>query len=465
MNVSLTEISPSQKKIRVEIPESSVTKELEKKYRDLSKKAKIKGFRPGKVPLSIIKSYYGKAVEHEVSTQFIQDTFGDALKESDLKPLTQADVSESHFEEGGAFSYTAVVDVCPPFDLPDYKGLKIHKPAVEVTEEQVQTELDKLVQNHSQLRAIESERPIGEGDVAIVDFIPSVEGRVFEKGKTKDFMAEVGKGALHPDFDKHLLGRKPGDSFSFELFYPEDASTSELAGKSVNFDLTVKEIKEKEVPELTDEFAQSLGSGQFETLDALRQELRQKLLEREEQSASQSVRDQILRKILSKVQFEISPRVIEQEADRILENLKHQFESQGLKFDADALHTDEYKTGSRLQAERDIRTRLVLDKIAEAEAISLDHEEEEQVFRDIAAAYRIDLAKVQSEYADSAIVEQEKERKLKDKVLKFIESEAAFVDTPEEALESEAGPGAEEPEAAQGAEEPEAASPVAKEPV
>ncbi len=464
MNVSLTEISPSQKKIRVEIPESSVTKELEKKYRDLSKKAKIKGFRPGKVPLSIIKSYYGKAVEHEVSTQFIQDTFGDALKESDLKPLTQADVSESHFEEGGAFSYTAVVDVCPPFDLPDYKGLKIHKPAVEVTEEQIQTELEKLVQNHTQLRAIESERPIGEGDVAIVDFIPSVEGRVFEKGKTKDFMAEIGKGALHPDFDKHLLGRKPGESFSFELFYPEDASTSELAGKSVSFDLTVKEIKEKEVPELNDEFAQSLGSSQFETLDALRQELRQKLLEREEQSASQSVRDQILRKILSKVQFEISPRVIEQEADRILENLKHQFESQGLKFDADALHTDEYKTGSRLQAERDIRTRLVLDKIAEAEAISLDHEEEEQVFRDIAAAYRIDLAKVQSEYADSAIVEQEKERKLKDKVLKFIESEAAFVDTPEEAVEPEAGPGAEEHEAGQGAKEPEAASPVAEEP-
>ncbi|MFZ0931700.1 MAG: trigger factor [Syntrophobacteraceae bacterium] len=457
MNVSLTDISPSQKKIRVEIPESSVTKELEKKYRDLAKKAKIKGFRPGKVPLSIIKSYYGKAVEHEVSTQFIQDTFGDALKESDLKPLTQADVSESHFEEGGAFSYTAVVDICPPFDLPDYKGLKIHKPAVEVTEEQILAELDKLVQNHSQLRALETERPIREGDVAIVDFTPSVEGRVFEKGKTKDFMAEVGKGALHPDFDKHLLGRKPGESFSFELYYPEDASTSELAGKSVHFDLTVKELKEKEVPELNDEFAQSLGSGQFETLDALRQEVQQKLLEREEQSASQSVRDQVLRKILSKVQFEISPRVVESEADRILQNLKHQFESQGLKFDADALHTDEYKTGSRLQAERDIRTRLVLDKIAEAEAISLDLEEEEQVFRDIAAAYRIDLAKVQSEYSESAIVEQEKERKLKDKVLKFIESEAVFVETPEEAIEPEAGPGGEEPEAGPGAEEPEQA--------
>src|SRR5208337_4945792 len=448
MNVSLTEISPSQKKIRVEIPGSSVTKELEKKYRDLAKKAKIKGFRPGKVPLSIIKSYYGKAVEHEVSTQLIEDTFGDALKESDLKPLTRADVSESHFEEGGAFAYTAVVDICPPFELPDYKGLKIHKPAVEVTEEQIQAELDKLVQSHSQLRALESERPIREGDVAIVDFTPSVEGRVFEKGKTKDFLAEVGKGGLHPDFDKHLLGRKPGESFSFELYYPEDASSSELAGKSVRFELTIKELKEKEVPELNDEFAQSLGSGQFETLEALRQELRKKLLEREEQSGSQNVRDQILRKILSKVQFEISPRVIELEADRILHNLKHQFESQGLKFDADALNTSEYKTGSRLQAERDIRTRLVLDRIAEAEAISLDSEEEEQVFRDIAAAYRIDMAKVRSEYGESAIVEQEKERKFKDKVVKFIESEAVFVDTPEEAKEPEAGPGAEEPEQA-----------------
>lgn len=448
MNVSLTEISPSQKKIRVEIPGSRVTEEFEKKYRDLAKKSKIKGFRPGKAPLSIIKSYYGKTVEHEVSSQFIQDTFEDALKESDLKPLTLADISESHFEEGGAFTYTAVVDICPPFELPDYKGLKIHKPAAEVTGEQIQGELDKLVQSHSQLRALESDRPIREGDVAIVDFVPFVEGRVFEKGKTNDYMAEVGKGGLHPDFDKHLLGRRPGESFSFELHYPEDASSSELAGKNVRFDLTIKELKEKEVPELNDEFAQSIGSGQFKTLEALRQEFRQKLLEREEQSASRSVRDQILRKILGKVQFEISPRVIEREADRILQNLKHQFESQRLKFDADTLNTSEYKTGARLQAEQDIRTGLVIARIAEAEAISLDSEDEEQVFRDIAAAYRIDLAKVQSEYRDSAIVERAKEGKLQDKVLKFIESEAVFVGTPEEAKEPEADPRAEEPEQA-----------------
>ncbi|MGA2400756.1 MAG: trigger factor [Syntrophobacteraceae bacterium] len=448
MNVSLTDVSPSQKKIRVEIPESRVAKELDKKYRDLAKKTKVKGFRPGKVPLGIIKSYYGKAVEHEVSAQFIQETFEGALKETDLKPLTQADVSESHFEESGSFTYTALVDICPPFELPVYKGLKVHKPAVDISDEQIQAELGKLVQSHAQLRAVESERPIREGDVAIVDFTPIVGGRVFEKGKTRDFMAEIGKGSLHPDFDKHLLGHKQAESISFDLDYPEDASTPELAGKRVRFDLTIKELKEKEVPELNDEFAQSLGSGQFETLDALRDEIHNKLREREDQRASQSVRDQIVRKILSEVEFEVSPRVIEREADRMLENLKHQFASQGLKFDTVALDSHEYRTGSKLQAEKDIRTKLVLDRIAEVEAIALDPEEEEQVFRDIAAAYRMDPEKVKDEFGDSAIVEKEKERKLEDKVLKFIESEAVIVDTPEEAKEPETEPKVEEPEQA-----------------
>ncbi len=448
MNVSLTDVSPSQKKIRVEIPESRVAEELNKKYRDLAKKAKVKGFRPGKVPLSIIKSYYGKAVEHEVSAQFIEETFEEALKETGLKPLTQSDVNESHFEEGGAFAYTALVDICPPFELPVYKALKIHKPAVDIPDEQVQAELDKLVQNHAQLRAVENERPIVEGDVAIVDFTPAIDGRVFEKGKTQDFMAEVGKGSLHPDFDKHLLGRKPGENFSFELDYPEDAPTRELAGKRVHFDLTIKEIKEKEVPELNDEFVQSLGSGELETLEALRDQIRKRLLEREEHRASQTLHEQIVGKLLSEVGFEISPRVIDREADRMLQNLKRQFESQGLQFDADTLNSPEYRTGSRLQAEKDIRTKLVLDKIAEAEAIALDSEEEEQVFRDLAAAVRMDPEKLKTEYGDSAMVEKERERKLADKVLKFIESEAILVDTPEEAKEPATQPEVEEPDQA-----------------
>ncbi len=448
MNVSLTDVSPSQKKIQVQIPGSKVAEELQKRYRDLAKKTKVKGFRPGKVPLSIVKSYYGKAVEHEASTQLIQDTFEDALKETDLKPLAQADISESHFEEDGAFTYTALIDICPPFELADYKGLKVYKPAIAITDDQVGEEMEKLVQSHAQLRTVEGGRPVGWGDVAVVDFSISADGKVFEKGKTQDLMVELGKGNIHPGFDEQLMGHTPGESFSFELEFPEDATTAELAGKTVRFDLTIKDMKEKEVPELNDEFARSLASGQFDTLDALKDEVRRKLEEREEQRASQVVRDQVIGKILGTVQFEVSPKVVEQEATRMLDNLKHQFESQGLQFDAATLNSEQYKTVSRLQAEKDIRTRLVLEKIAQVEEIVLDPDEEEQVFVDIAAAYRMDVNKFKSEFGESAAVEKAKEKKLEDKVLKFIENEAVFVDTPEEAKEPEAEPGTEESEQA-----------------
>jgi trigger factor len=375
MNVSVSDISPAQKRLQVEIPASRVREEMERKYRDLAKKAKIKGFRPGKVPRSIIKSYYGKVVEQELSSHFIQDTFPDALKETDLKPLTQADVSESKFEDDGSFSYSALVDICPPFELPDYKGLKLYKPEAKVGEEQVQAEIEKLRQGYAQLRSIEDERPVAEGDVAVVDFTPSVDGKVYEKGGTKDFMVEVGKGEMHPDFDKQLVGRRAGESFSFELDYADDAPAPEIAGKRVHFDLTIKDLKEKEVPELNDEFAQSIGSGQFETLDSLVKELREQMTKREEERQSTMLGEQITEKLLRQVKFELSQKVIDNETDRMVENLKYQFESQGLSFDTARFNSPEFRTGYRAQAERSVRTQAVLDRIADAEQVSLSDEE------------------------------------------------------------------------------------------
>ncbi|MFZ2447214.1 MAG: trigger factor [Syntrophobacteraceae bacterium] len=455
MNVSVTEISPGQKKLRVEVPASRVRDEFDEKYRDLAKKAKIKGFRPGKVPRSIIKSYYGKAVEHELSTQFIQETFPEALKETDLKPLTQADVSESRFEDDGSFSYTALVDICPPFELPDYKGLKLYKPPIEVAEAEVNAELDRLREGHAQLRAVETDRPIRDGDVAVIDFTPSVEGKVFEKGKTTDFMAEIGKGSLHPDFDKHLVGHRPGESFSFELEYAADTPTPEIAGKKVLFDLVIKELKEKEVPELNDEFAQSLGNAQFDTLEALKEKIREQLRQREEQRISARLGEQITGKLLRRAQFEVTPRVVDAEADRMAENLKLQFERQGMRFDAAHFDSPEFRSGYRLQAEKNIRSRLVLDRIAAAEQVSLSDEETEEIYREIARAYGMDPQKVKREYADSVIMEQSRERKLEDKVLKFIEAEAVYVETPEEALDPEETAGAENAGKAEEAKTPE----------
>ena len=429
MNVSVVDVSANQKKLQVEIPASKVRKELDSRYRELGKQARIKGFRPGKVPRSILQSYYGKSIENEVSNQFIQDTFSDALSKADLKPLAEADVGEMRFEDDGSFTYVATVDVSPPFELQGYKELEINKPAVEVTEQQIDAELERLREQHGELRTLESDRPAKEGDVVVIDFTPWTDAGIFEKGKTSDYMLEIGKQSLHPDFDQHVVGHQTGDSFSFELDYPEDAPTPEIAGKRVRFEVTVKELKEKVLPELNDEFAQGLGD--YGSLDALKDETRERLSKQQEQKAASEVRQQIIDQLVSKVEIELSDKVIEREVDQLVGLLQHQFESQGLKVEAGRFNTPEIRAEYRPQAEKNVRWRLISQRLADLEGIALSDEELEEIYQDIARLLRTNVEKVKQEYEHSSIVEQSKESKLQDKILSFLENEAVHKDAAE----------------------------------
>jgi trigger factor len=422
MNVSVVDVSASQKKLQVEIPASKVQKELDSRYRELANQARIKGFRPGKVPRSILKSYYGKSVESEVSNQFIQDTFADALRQSELKPLVEADVNEMHFEDNGSFTYTATVDVSPPFEVPDYKGISVSRSLVEVRDEQPQSELQKLREQHGELRALEVDRPVQEGDTVVIDFTPWTEGAVFEKGKTSDYMLEVGKKTLHPDFDQHLIGREKGESFSFELDYPDEAPTPEIAGKRVRFEVTIKELKELILPDLDDDFARKLG--EHESLQGLTDSISDKLVKQQEGRVSTEVRQQIIDQLVERTELELSNKVIEKEIDHMIRLLQHQFESQGLKVDPDRFNTPEIRAEYRPQAEKNLRWRLISSRIAELEEISLNEAEMEEIYTEIARLFRTDLDKVRSDYADSTIVDQTKSNKIQDKVLQFLEDEA-----------------------------------------
>ncbi len=427
MNVSVVDVSTNQKKLQVEIPANKVQEELDSRYRELAKQARLKGFRPGKIPRSILKSYYGKSIENEVSNQFIHDTFAQALSEADLKPLAEADVDEMRFEDNGSFTYTATVDVSPPFELQGYKELEIHKPPVEVTDEQLQAELERLREQHGELRTLESEQPVREGDVVVIDFTPWADGAIFEKGKTTDYMLEVGKKSLHPDFDPQLMGHHVGESFSFEVDYPEDASTAEIAGKRVRFDVTIKELKEKVLPELNDEFAQKLGD--YTTLDELKDETRKRLARQQEQKASAEIRQQIIDQLVGKVDIELSNKVIEREIDQLIGMLQHQFDSQGLKMDAGRLNTPAIRAEYRPQAEKNVRWRLIAQRLAELEGIQLTDAELEEIYQDIARLLRTTADKVKVEYATSAVVEQSKENKLQEKVFNFLENEIIRTET------------------------------------
>ncbi len=429
MKVSVTDLSPTQKRLEIEVPANRVKRELDKRYRDLAKNVRIKGFRPGKVPRKILQSYYGKNVESEVSSQVIQETYPKAIQEAAIKPLVEADIEEMHFADEGTFTYAAIVEVSPPFELPEYKGLEIEKRAAAVTDEQVLEELQKVRQQHAQLQSLEEDRPIREGDVVVVDFTPWVDDAVFERGKADDYMLEVGQKRLNPEFDENLLGRRAGESFSFETDYPADAPTKEIAGKRVRFEVTVKEVKAKILPELDDDFAKEVGD--YETLEELKEATRSRLAETAEKGLRAETRGKIMEELVKRASFDLSPKVIDREVDFLVEQFVSQFQRQGLNIDTEAFKTPDVRAEYRPQAERNLRWRLIANRIAAREGIELAEDDLEAIYAEVARVMRTTVEKVRDVYAESPVIEQMKESKLHEKVMEFLEASAVFVEPSE----------------------------------
>ncbi len=431
LNVSVEDLSPSQKRLHIEIPAKKVQQAIDKRYRDLSSQVRIKGFRPGKVPRNILKSYYGKSIEQEVTSQFIEESFPQALREWDIKPLVEAEVDESKFDENGALVYAAIVEVCPPFDLADYKGLPIHRKEAAVTDEMLQTELERLREEHAELKTIELERGARYGDIAVIQYRWWPEGADTEKIEPSEQMVEVGKNKIHPDFDEHLVGHFSGDSLTFVLDQPEAEGVNPASPQRIHYEITIREVKEKTVPDLNDEFAQTVGD--FETLDALKSEISRQLQRRMDDQGSGEVRRQIADQLLERMRFEIPPKVIEKEVEQQLRTFQYQFQSQGLKIDPSALDTPEIRAEYRPQAEKNVRLGLILNRIAEQEGLTLTDEEVDEVYQGMARMARMPLDEVKRDYADSPLIEQAKESKIKDKVLSLIEEHSVVSDSPPEA--------------------------------
>ena len=426
MNVSVVDVGANQKKMLVRVPAAVVQGEIESRYRDLAKQVRIPGFRPGKAPRNILKSYYGKSIQAEVSSQIVQETYPKAVVEAALKPLAEADVSDMRFEDNGEFCYEAMVDICPPFEVEGYKGLKITRKTQTVEESRVDEEIERLRQQYAQLVTVEEPRPVKEGDIVTLDFTPWIDGTIFEAGKAQDFSAEVGKNTIHPEFDSHVVGHTVGETFSFELDYPQDAPRREIAGKRARFDVTLKNLKEKLLPEINDDFAQE--AGQADSLEAFKQTIRDRLLKQEADKASLEVQQELVDQLLEKTSFELSEKTVDAEVQRMIYILTEQFQRQGIKIDASRFDTPAIRADYRPQAEKNVKRRLILEQISVQENLTLTDEETEEIFKEISRITRTDIDKVKTEFADSPFVEEARGTKIQDKVLKLLETEAVVTE-------------------------------------
>jgi trigger factor len=308
--------------------------------------------------------------------------------------------------------------------------MELQRRAVEINDEQLQQELELVRDRHAQLKTPESDRPIREKDFAVVDLTPFLEGKVFDKGKAVDYMLEVGKKSLHPDFDEHLLGHKAGEVLGFDLDYPDNSPTIEVAGKRVHMEVVIKEVKEKILPDLDDDFAKEVGD--FDNLEALRGDIRNRLEKRENSKLEMEMREVILGRLMEKAPLELPQKALEREVDQLLDQFRYQFQSQGLKVDPGAFNTPEIRGEYRAQAEKNLRSRLILEQIAEQEQMSLGEDELEELYREAGRLLRKDLQSVRTEYADSPLLDQLKQNRLHEKVWKLLIDAAHYTDaTPE----------------------------------
>ncbi len=387
MKVTVEDVTPVQKKLQVEIPGEQVALEFDKACKKIGRHVKIKGFRKGKAPKSLIQRYHGDSIREEVLESLIRETFPKALEELDVKLITEPRLENAgDLKEGGPFSYSALLDLWPEFDLPEYKGIKLEKPPYEVTEEEVDEQMEALRKHFGSVESLEEDRPVQEGDLVIVDFEGFFEGEPVEGLKEENYYLEVGSGYFNEEFETKLLGAEKGVEKEIEVTYPEDALNENVAGKTITYKVTVKEIKKRILPELDDEFAQKFGP-QYKTIDDLRERMRNQLEQDKKEAQERALRQQLIDKLLSEVDFPLPESLVEKKLVQMVDNVISHLNERGMDLQSTGMSEERLKEKMREDAERQVKMEIVLDKIADKEDITVSNEELMR-YMEVAPEYR-----------------------------------------------------------------------------
>jgi len=418
MKASVEEISSIKKKVSVEIPEDQVTKEVESFYKDLGKKAKIKGFRPGKVPRDILERYFKDYIKAEVVQKLIQDTYPQALTEADLQPVSPPVIDPGEFESGKPFQYSAVIEVKPAIKLEGYIGLKIEGKKEVVKDEEVEERLKALQNLHANLKAISEARPIQTGDYVIVDYEASMGGKPLEGGKAIDFTLEVGSGQFIPALEEKLIGLKPEEDKEIEVSFPEDYGYKKWAGKTISFHVKIKEIKEKILPPLDDEFAKDLGD--YASFEELKAKLKGEIEKEKELGLERQLKDQVVDQLLEANPFEVPESLVEEQAKAMVSDTKLRLAAQGMVLKNLGVSEEKLQEDYKAMAQKQVKTFLILDKIAGQEGITVTDDEADDRLREMSEKMHQKFDVVKRYYEKNGLLPEVKDGIIRDKTLNFL---------------------------------------------
>jgi trigger factor len=422
MKVSVEQIGEITSRVKVELPEEAVRRELRKAYNRLNRSAKVRGFRPGKVPLTILKRHYGDQVNHEVGWELVNDSLMEAVKQTGMEVVSQYDLDRGPLQEGEPFRYSFVVEMKPQVHAQDYKNIPAKRPPVDVSDEEVAAELDLRRQENFHLRSLEEPRPIHQGDHAVLDFKTLVDGKPVPDGEAKGFHLEVGSNRFNPEFENKLIGVSKGEERDIQVSFPVDYGNKNLAGKKATFQVAVKDIKEKVLPELNDEFAENLG--EFESLEDLRSAVRQELESSKKKRIDDEVWVQLRDELLRRNPFEVPRSMVEQELQRMLDTIRFRLSSQNLTLEQAGIDEDTFKERNRQMAEKRVRTSILLERISHQEGLEISDEELEEGLHRAADKMNQPFDKVRDFYLRSNMMDSYRHQLLEEKVINFLQDQA-----------------------------------------
>ncbi len=396
MSLQVEKLEKNMAKLTIEASAEELEKAIEKSYQKQKSKISIPGFRKGKVPRQIVEKMYGKEVFYEdAANELIPDAYDKALSECEEDIVSSPKIEVTQIEAGKPFIFTATVALKPEVKLGKYKGVKIDKIDAEVTEEEVDAEINRERENNARNITVE-DRPVKDGDITTLDFEGFVDGVAFEGGKGENYPLTIGSGAFIPGFEEQLVGAEIGKEVEVKVTFPEDYQAEELKGKDAVFKCVVKEIKEKELPELDDEFASEVS--EFDTLAEYREDVRKNLAEKKEKDAKNAREEAAVKAVVEDSEMEIPEAMLETQQRQMVDEFAQRITMQGLSmeqyFQFTGTSYQQMVEQVKPQAEERIRSRLVLEAVAKAENIEVTDEDYEKELATMAEVYQMEVDKV-----------------------------------------------------------------------
>lgn len=396
MSVQVEKLEHNMAKMTIEVPEAELEAAIERAYQKQKKNISMPGFRKGKAPRKMIEKMYGQGIFLEdAANALIPAEYSKAAEESELDIVSQPEIAVTQLEPGKPFIFTAEVAIKPEVTLGEYKGVEIPAQNKEVLDEEIEAELLKERENNSRMIDID-DRAVEDGDTVNLDFEGFVDGEAFEGGKGEGYPLVIGSNTFIPGFEEQLIGVSIGEEKDVNVTFPEDYQAENLQGKAAVFKCKVNRIQKKELPEVDDEFAKDVS--EFDTLEEYKEDIRKRLTEEKEKEAVRAREDAALDKVIEGAEMDIPDAMIQTQVDQMIDDFGRRMQSQGLSmeqyFQFTGLTMDKMTEEMKPQAIKRIQSRLVLEKIAEAEDIQPTEEEFEEEIGKMAGMYNMEVDKL-----------------------------------------------------------------------